>query len=187
MAANDEKKMIITRIKIVFVLFLSGMMFPTTGQTGSGISEKNTVLLTLERSRDADEIRYTANCTENGRLDTNEPIKVFWVRKTQNNETEPLTWIQKKHAYGIRITEPYNSVTGNLKFQFVSYPQKTFELRKNGEQGYKVYTIIENSEIEVTRIFVQMEGEGWVPSISYVKIIGYTAGSNGLVAETIIP
>jgi len=64
----------------------------------------------------------------------------------------------------------------------------TFELRKTVNGAFKVFTNIENKEIEVARIFVQIDGGSfWVPSIPYIKLTGYDVTSSNLVAQTITP
>jgi hypothetical protein len=181
--------MAITSIKLVIIILsLPGMLFSSYSSAGNSVSEKDRLLFKISRSRDADEIWYTVNLTENGKLDENEPIKIFWVRVTKNNKTAPLTWLQYKYSYGIHVTIPYDKISGNLKFQFVSYSQQTFELRKSGDESFRVYTTIENREIEVIRIFVQIDGGSfWLPSVPYVEVIGYDVLSSDLVVQTIIP
>lgn len=152
------------------------------------ISEPKHFLFKINRSRDADEIWYTVNLNKSGVPDKETPIEAYWIRKTGNNETEPLTWIQNKYAYGVRVIQPYSKQSEKLKFQFVSYDGQDFELRKMVNGTFKVFTTIENKEVEVARIFVQIDGGSfWVPSIPYVKLTGYDVSSSNLVAQTITP
>ncbi len=150
--------------------------------------DSSSFLFKINRSRDADEIWYTINLNRSGNPDNDQPIKAYWVRKTKNNVTEPLTWVQNKYAYGISIVQPYDMQSRNLKFQFVSYAQQTFELRKSEDGDFNVFTSIDNKEIEVARIFVQIDGGSfWVPSVPFVKLMGYDVTSYDLVAQTIKP
>jgi len=84
--------------------------------------------------------------------------------------------------YGIRWK------ANEWEFHFVSYAKQKFTLRQTGDDLFKVYTRYNNKEIEVTRIFVQIEGGSfWVPSIPYVMLTGVDIHTGRKITETIIP
>ncbi|NJK96379.1 MAG: DUF4833 domain-containing protein [Bacteroidales bacterium] len=120
-----------------------------------------------------------------GRVEYGRSGKAFWVKN--NNRIEPLTWIQSKYAYGIKILN--SDISGNSwKFQFVSYAKRTFQLRRTSYNRLKVFTILKNKEIEVTRIFVQIDGGSfWVPSIPFVKLTGVETQTGKEITEIIYP
>lgn len=169
-------------IRIIGVVILFLLVAPANAE----VNKPEHFLFKINRSRDADEIWYTVNLNKLGIPDNKTPINAYWVRRSKNNETEPLTRIQNKYAYGIRIIQPYSKQHEQLKFQFVSFSEQTFELRKTASGKFKVFTYTENNEIEVARIFVQINGGSfWLPSIPFVKLSGYDISSSNLVAQTI--
>ncbi len=176
------------KLKHIIQLLAAVLAFSSFTLNRMEIREPEHFLFKINRSRDADEIWYAVNLNKSGIPVKEVPIKAYWLRKTSNNETEPLTWIQNKYAYGIRIVQAYNKQTENMKFQFVSYAEQMFELRKKANGEFKVFTTIENKEIEVARIFVQIDGGSFlVPSISFVKLTGYDISSSNLIAQIITP
>ena len=141
-------------------------------------------LFKIERSRDADEISYSLNIDSCGKLNADNPIKVFWVKNTKSGQVEPLTWIQKKYAYGVRYLKTNNA---NSKFCFVSYPEREFTLKLTN-LGYKVFTISDNQEIEVNKIFIQFNGGTfWIPVITKVELQGVQVSNNAIKIEIIKP
>ncbi len=177
-----------SRINITGLLILA--IFTSFGFKYSGEAETITGyhLFKIGRSRDANEIIYDINIDKNGKPVNSDPLNIYWVKKTKNNKVEPLTWIQKKFAYGIKILDPESQNNNEWNFRFVSYAKRTFKLKKTAGNRYKVFTTLKNKEIEVTRIFVQIDGGSfWVPSITYVKLFGIDTQSNTKIAETIIP
>ena len=58
------------------------------------------LLFKIERSRDADEVYYEVNTLADGTLDTDNSIRIYRVKHTENGQTELLTKIQKSLAYG---------------------------------------------------------------------------------------
>ena len=147
----------------------------------------NSPLFIINRSRDANEIWYSINSDQNGQINDEKPIQAFWVKKEKNDRIEPLTWIQKKYAYGVKVLGADLKNVDKWKFQFVSYSKRSFILKKKDGQ-YKVFTTSNGKEIEVTRIFVQIDGGSfWVPTISYVKLIGVCPQTHKVVTEIITP
>jgi len=157
------------------------------------VSEKETeiksqVLFKIARSRDTNEIWYALDFSQNGYLNQEHPIRAFWVKKTENYKIEPLTRIQNRYAYGIKMLDSRSHKANEWEFQFVSYAKQSFILRQTEGDLFKVYTRSNNKEIEVTRIFVQIDGGGfWVPSVPYVMLTGVDPHTGREITETIIP
>jgi hypothetical protein len=130
-------------------------------------------LFKISRSRDANEIWYALNFKSDGSLNNDSPVRAFWVKKTDGNRTEPLTWVQNRYAYDVELLGNTENKPNSIQFRFVSYTKHSFEFRQSGENRYKVFTKSNNKEIEVTRIFVQIDGGSfWGPSVPFVKLIG---------------
>ncbi|MEA3445011.1 MAG: DUF4833 domain-containing protein [Bacteroidota bacterium] len=143
------------------------------------------ILFNIGRSINADEINYYVNQKKDGTLNEKEPISIFWIKRTADNRLEPITWIQENFSYGLEFI---TTTSVSAKFQFVSYGKRTFELKKNTKGDYSVFTISGNKEVEVKRIFVQIDGGTfWFPKITKVELHANIAGTNNRVIEIINP
>lgn len=148
-------------------------------------SEPNQKLFHIERSRDADEIYYEANLGCDGNLIISNPIDIYWMKHSHGGSNEPLTRIQQRYSYGLKFLEVSAEVA---VFQFVSLPERIFELRKNQHGIFRVFTIFAGSEVEVQSIFVQFAGGSfWIPVISGVELRGKETRSGKLIVEAINP
>jgi hypothetical protein len=155
--------------------------------TGNPDSNREYDLFRIGRSRDANEIIYKIKFDQTGQPDKSDPIEIHWIKRTNSNKVEPLTWIQKKYAYGIKILNE-SKKEDEINFQFVSYDKRTFILKKNVENCYKVFTVSGEEEVEVSRIFIQIDGGSfWLPAISRVELHGIEAATRNLAVETIKP
>lgn len=169
-------------------MFMSNGLF-----TYAQIANQSCHLLTINRSRDADIISYELNINDKGNIDLQNPIHIYWLRQTEQNQKEPLTWIQNKYAYGIKFIEGNNTQVDTntnsvLKFQFVSYNKATLEVRKQFDNTYKIFTVFDTQEIEVSNIYIQFNGGTfWVPIITEVKINGIKPYSGDLISAVINP
>lgn len=175
-------------VKLDFLLGLTGLIVSAFSPISYVPVDSGNCLFSIARSRDANEICYRPNIKSDGSLDENSPILIHWIKTSGQNRTEPLTWIQNKYAYGIEILDIETNPLTSLFFRFVSYNHQVFELRKTVTGDYRVYTQWNNQEIELTRIFVQIEGGTfWVPSIPFVKISGILSSSGTRITKTIYP
>ncbi|MDA3818622.1 MAG: DUF4833 domain-containing protein [Prolixibacteraceae bacterium] len=150
----------------------------------SNSSDEKAPLFRIGRNRDANEIWYTANFNANGTPDIKSPVNVFWLKKTAQNRTEPLTWIQRHLAYGIKVLK---NKANEVKFQFVSYPNRSFVMR-NHNNSYQVFTTSNNQEIIVERIFINISGGTFMlPQISQVELYGIDPNTGNCTIEIIKP
>jgi hypothetical protein len=176
------------KISVVLWLLAMWVVFSSFDVSENETEIDGLALFKIARSRDANEIWYALNFNQNGNLNQENPIRAFWVKRTENNKTEPLTRIQNRYAYGIKVVDSGSQKTKEWEFQFVSYAKQTFTLRQTDKDHFKVYTQYNNKEIEVTRIFVEIEGGSfWVPSVPYVMLTGVDPHTGREITETIIP
>lgn len=155
-------------------LFLSISVSVLSGNPEKTVSKygKTYYLFKIERSRDSDILIYSLNVNSKGEVEPSEPIKVYWIKQKGLEFTQPLTLIQQKYAYGIKLLN-YNDSEQIWSFQFVSYQNKTFNLKKTGNQSFKVTTTAGNQEIIVSSLFIHFENNSfWFPSISSVDLLG---------------
>lgn len=162
--------------KLCFAVFLlllfSGDLLTAFAQ---GTVKNKNYLFKIERNRDADEIYYEANLTDDGRLIQEQPIQVYWVKHTANGKTEPLTKVQNSMSYGIKFLDISSEKT---EFQLVSFDQ-TMTLRKNSAGEYKVFTWFDNQESEVERIFIWFSNKSyWFPKVGRVECYAKNAKTN---------
>ncbi len=142
-------------------------------------------LFKISRSRDADVICYDVSLEDDGRLNTNSPVNIYWIRRTKGSVREPLTWIQNRYSYGIKFLETSGD---HAKFRFVSFDNKEFMLERSDEGRFRVYAAMDNKTVIVERIFVQFEGGTFLaPVISEVILYGRDVESGLLLTEDIRP
>lgn len=142
-------------------------------------------LFKIERSKDANEIFYDINLEKTGTLSITEPIYPYWRRQTEGGAIKPLTWIQQHYAYGL---EYIYSSENYAKFHFVSYKKRDFVLKKDSSGDFKVFTQLNNKEVEVNRIFIQIDGGTfWFPKISKVELHTNDPVTNKNIVEIIKP
>jgi hypothetical protein len=121
-----------------------------------------------------------------GSVNPTKPVKVFWVKKSENNRIEPLTGIQKRLSYGIKSLEPVSQARDEWMFKLAAYRNREFIMKRvNGDQ-YKVFILSGNRKVEVKKMHVEFDGGSFLsPSIAYVELTGVDHSSGLAITEII--
>lgn len=168
------------------ILLVFGLVIGILNSSNAISSDStNATLFKIGRSKDANEIYYEVKTNRDGSLDLKEPIKIYWVKYTENGEIEPLTKIQQHFAYGLKFLK----VTAEeASFQFVSYSKRTLTLRKTEDGSYGVFIIVDEKEVELERVFIQIDGGTfWFPKITRVEVHTRNPQEGDLLVEVINP
>lgn len=175
-------KKIVQSLMFVFSILL---VLPINLQAIGTEKADNTALFKIGRSKDTNEIYYTVKTTPEGNLDLSEPIGIYWIKFTKNGAVEPLTSIQNTFAYGVKFL---NISPEKADFQFVSYSKRTFSLHKTKAGNFSVFTTTNGAEVEVERIFIQIDGGTfWLPKIPRVELHARIPEGGDPVVEIIRP
>ena len=140
-------------------------------------------LFYLQRTPNANTIMYELNY-KNGALDAEEPIKVFWIRYTEQRQKQDLSFIQRKFAYGLKSKDLGN---GKYELHFVSYKKMPLYLERSPvDKMYHVYATIGSKYMRINRIFIYINGGSmFSPNIEYVEVKGADPVSGKEVVERI--
>jgi hypothetical protein len=157
----------ISAIIIIMLTTSPGVVQSLENPGEAGFPSQN-ILFKMERNKDKDVIYYEIVVNSDGRLNTTEPIRVFWVRKSQNNKVEPLTRVQRNYSYGLKFLE---TTPNRARFQFMASDERTFIVQKNHQGEFRVFTQSNNKLMELQKIFVHFNGGTfWVPIIQRIDI-----------------
>lgn len=163
-------------ILLCLAILLTNLNFANTGDDE---------LFRIRRSKDANVIVYALNTDGNGQLNALSPVKIYWIKASNENRIEPLTWIQQRYAYGLHFSA-VNKETAEM--YFTAYNHRKLNLRKNEEGRYCVYVPTNQGEVPLTEIFIQIDGGSfWFPKVSRVELYTSKTNHQPLLAEVIIP
>lgn len=154
-------------------------------KTNYGDSNTLTSLFKIERSNDNNQIFYEVNLNEDGEFNIQDPINIYWIRNTEGGKIKPLSWIQKKYAYGLKFLKINNEYA---TFRFVSTKQMYFTLKKTKNNHFEVYSKYKNQLLNIKRIFIQIDGGSfWFPNITAVEVYAKNVKTGEDVIEIITP
>ena len=130
----------------------------------------NERLFYVQRTPNANTIVYDLNLNSDGKLNTEQPVKVYWLKYAEKGQKEELNYIQRKFAYGLN-TKALNN--GSYDIRFVSYKKFPLTLMKAGDGKYHIFASVAQKQVILNRIFVKIEGGSfWIPNVVYVEVKG---------------
>lgn len=146
------------------------------------------MLFYVQRTINANTIVYTLNQDKDGNLNEKEPIKVYWIKYAQGGKIDPLTYIQRNYAYGVK-SKLIDKDKESYLLEFVSYNKKQFYLLKSKtDSKYHVWGYINNKLTILTNILVKIEGGTfWIPNVKYVEVKAIDPTVSEEVTEIIKP
>ena len=126
-------------------------------------------LFYLQRTPNTNTIICELN-QKNGVLDTDEPVKVLWIRYTEQRQRAELSWIQRHFAYGLKEKDIGN---GTYELRFVSWKKTPMYLtRSSGDNRYHVFVNIDGRQAVLNRVYIRIDPGGtfWSPNVKYLEL-----------------
>ncbi|MDF7814876.1 DUF4833 domain-containing protein [Hymenobacter sp. YC55] len=137
--------------------------------TPKGIANQ---LFYLQRDPNTNTVIYQLNVNGAGKLDEDEPIRIFWIRYAEQSQRQDLDFIQRKFAYGVNAKK---LAPEKYELKFFAYGKIRFYLMRSAtDKAFHVYTTVANQQMVLDRIFLRIEGGTfWVPNVKYVELTGW--------------
>jgi hypothetical protein len=145
-------------------------------------------LFYIQRSKNTNAIVYEVNRKPDGKINADDPVKIYWLRYATDSTTADLTFIQRKYAYGIE-SKPYKNGQDAFVIQLVSYRKKNiFLLPTSGGKSYSAFININGKVAELKRIFVATSGGTfWFPKVDYIELSGIDPVTRQKTIERFVP
>ncbi len=163
---------------------ISFFLVPVMAQTpGFPVPPQNPKqLFYLQRPANTNTVIYELN-SENGVIDQQNPIRVYWIKYAKDGRREELSNIEKKYAYGIKIKEAGEK---RVDFQLVAYKKVNLSLKIGSDEQYHVYANVNNKEMIIKRIYIAVTGGSlFKPNIDHVELQGIDTITGSETAERI--
>lgn len=107
---------------------------------------------------------------KDGALDKDEPVKVLWIRYTEQRQRAELSWIQRHFAYGLKEKDMGNGI---YELRFVSWKKTPMYLMKSSaDNHYHVFVTIDGRQAVLNRVYIRIDPGGtfWSPNVKYLEL-----------------
>jgi hypothetical protein len=171
------------------VLFITILSFPLLIYAAApAASASSQTLFIIERSKNANEVRYEACLTESGGLDVRKPVRAFWINWEKDStgmNREELNLIEKRMAFGFSVDRSRSVQSCSMKL--VCCPKRPIRVFVSGGT-VRAETAINARTAYLRKIsVVTCEKQKILPKVLSVTVYGTDVASGEEVAETIRP
>lgn len=143
-------------------------------------------LFYLQRTPNSNTVVYELNVDNNGQLNREDPIHVFWIRYPEGGVRKELSYIQRHFAYGLKAELMED---GRYNLIFAAYKKKNLYLMQSPQdKKYHVYTTFGGRQVVLKKVFIQIDPGGtfWAPNVRYIEMKGKEPASGYELSERII-
>jgi phosphatidylglycerophosphate synthase len=172
------------KVLLVAALILPAMAF-RNGEPVFPVPSEPRQLFYIQRTPNSNTIVYDLNIQNDGTLNEDDPVNVYWIRYADGGVKKPLNYIQRKFAYGLKVKDLGQ---GKYEVRSVAYTKKDMYLMKAaGQNDYHVYAKINNNMAILDRIYIAIGDGGtfWHPNVLYIELKGKDMASGKPVVEQI--
>lgn len=168
---------------LCMLLLFSGMT--AVAQERRVVPNEPHQLFYLNRDPDNNTVVYQLNL-EDGEVDADQPVNVYWIRYAEGGERQELTFVQRKMAYGVSHKAMPD---GGFELRLAAYKDHPLWLAySKKEKRYRVYTTITGRQAVLERIYVRIDGGSMLnPNILYIELIGYDTATKERISEQVKP
>jgi Domain of unknown function (DUF4833) len=151
--------------------------------TDQGRASESKTLFVIARSKNANVVHYDVSLERDGQL-KDEPVVAYWRMLAEDGRREELTWVERRFAYGFRITSKVSSQGFRMRPR--AFEQREIAVRRGENGRYRAYLEIGGQRAILERIFVQTD-TGTLPSVRFVELVGLDAQTGQRVSERLKP
>lgn len=139
-------------------------------------------LFRIDRSTNANYVRYDAVPNGSTTLDPKRPIIAYWVLAEEGGKTESLTSLEQR-AYGFRV-KPEGEGRWLLVLRAAS--DRTLRVLHWGNR-WVAQAVISGRSAVLERLYVSVDERGVLPKVKWVDLFGKDMSTQAPVRERIRP
>lgn len=126
-------------------------------------------LFRIERSKNANILQYDAQVGPDGKLNTKEPVVVYWVRLAEQGQVQELSWVQRKFAFGFKTNT--DRQTGLVSIDMVADIGQPIRV-EHIDGAWRAMVDMDGGPSQLEKIYIKASGKGISITVEFVEIFG---------------
>jgi hypothetical protein len=127
-------------------------------------------LFIIERSTNANVVRYDARIGKDGAFDPKEPVVAYWIMAAEDGRRQSLSALEKMVAYGFTIRR--DSSDQSFWMTLVSQKRREIHIYQEGGEVRAVIPI-GGQAAYLREIYVQVRESGLLRTVDYFELFGH--------------
>jgi hypothetical protein len=180
----------------LIILFFSLFLFNTASfsQDGSDrlhVFDNRTtpddpnVLFYIHKNTNPNAVVYALNLNENNKIDTQNPIEVFWRRYQEDGRKKKLAWLEKTFAFDFKV-KPVKGKENFFAFNLIAMKDKKLYASQNKKGEPIVFMTIAGKTSLLEKLYIMVDDTKRIQSVLSIEIFGKDPKTGELIYEKII-
>jgi len=141
-------------------------------------------LFYVQRSPNANTVIYAANLDAKGNLNPSAPIQAFWRKFNIDGSKQPLNFIERMMAYGVRLDG--RKAGKPVTFSIAALPERKLTVSWDSAHQPEALMQIGNHLVKVAYVYLQVVEGGLMPKVPALDIFGTDIASGKAIHEHLI-
>lgn len=160
------------------------LIIPAIALAGTVLAQSLQPLFLIERTKNANKLYYEAVVGKDGAISAKEPVKahwIMWAKDSTGKTTEPLSFLEKKVAYGYDISPDPSGARFNMSLK--PFRERIIRVyMKDGKARAEI--LIDGRPSYFAKMYIYSKGDSKPDSI---KLYGTDVESGGDTYEKVVP
>jgi hypothetical protein len=139
-------------------------------------------LFYVQRSPNSNTVIYAARLDAKGNLDAATPVEGFWRKFNIDGSKQPLNFIERMSAYGVRLDATKKPVT----FSIAALPERKVTVSLDDQHHPQALMQIGTHRVKVAYVYLHVVEGGLMPSVPELDIFGTDTASGKAIHEHLI-
>lgn len=180
-----------TKLILSLVLFLSAAHL-TLAQDGKGrlhvfdghtVPDDPNILFYIQKNTNPNTIVYALLLNQAGKIDSKNPIEVFWRRYQEDGRKKKLGWLEKTFAFDFKVKKL--SKPNTYMFTLVAMKKKQLIASQDKNGNPMVLTQINGKTAYLDRIYLMVDDTKRIQEVLSMELFGRDLKTGKLVYEKI--
>ncbi|MBI4725688.1 DUF4833 domain-containing protein [candidate division TA06 bacterium] len=152
--------------------------------SGLALAQSAQPLFLIERTKNINKLYYEANVAKNGEINAKNPVRAFWImwaKDSTGQTTEPLSFLEKKVAYGYNVELDSSGKHFNMTLK--PFKERLIKIYLQ-EGSARAEMLINGQPSYFEKMYIYSKGDSKPDSI---KLYGTGIESGSSQCELVIP
>jgi len=142
-------------------------------------------LFFIQRNMNKNTIVYDASFDENGNLNEECPIRVYWIRFEEKGQKMELRYLEKNLAYGIDFTKS-DTHKNQYKVRIVADKSRELTLTQIAPYKANIYLNIDNKISLLDHMYINADNSGFWPDLKFIELYGMDSSTGEKTYEKVL-
>jgi hypothetical protein len=141
-------------------------------------------LFYVQRSPNSNTVVYAARLDGDGAIQRRDPVEAFWRKFNIDGSRQPLNFIERMMAYGVRIDRV--KAGAPVTFTIAALPERKLTLTLDASKRPQALIQIGGRTVKLAYVFLHVVEGGLMPSVPELDIFGTDLSTGRAVHEHLV-